>query len=227
MDAPLDLYIAAYDDPSAAKQDYDDLKKLQHGGYIFIDGAVLVSREADGKLTVGDRRPRRVQGHGLGDRRRFRRRAVRAAAAGRDRGRRRSRRRGRQARQVASGARHRQGRRGHDQAGHSGVVAVFEEIRVEEVETALARATKKAVKQVDKEEAREAQGRPQGGQKAGQEARRPCVDAGQPRVARLVLFSKQGNRIATSPSQEVRDGAAAGRVGCGASDSLRPCWESP
>ena len=52
MDAPIDLYIAAYDDPAAAKEDYDDLKKLQHGGYIFIDGAVLVSRETDGKMTV-------------------------------------------------------------------------------------------------------------------------------------------------------------------------------
>jgi hypothetical protein len=34
-------------------------------------------------------------------------------------------------------------------------VAVFEEIWVDEVETALARATKKAVKEVDREQAKE------------------------------------------------------------------------
>ena len=39
--------------------------------------------------------------------------------------------------------------------GSSGVVAVFEEIWVDEVETALARATKKAVKEVDREQAKE------------------------------------------------------------------------
>ena len=43
-DVPLDLYIAGYSDPAAAKEDFDALKKAQHHGIVFIDGMVLVSR---------------------------------------------------------------------------------------------------------------------------------------------------------------------------------------
>ena len=42
-DAPLDLYIAGYTDPTAAKADFDALKKAQRQGIVFIDGMVLVS----------------------------------------------------------------------------------------------------------------------------------------------------------------------------------------
>ena len=51
-DAPLDLYIAGYDDPDAAKEDFDALKKAQRDGVVFIDGAVLISRDDDGTIHV-------------------------------------------------------------------------------------------------------------------------------------------------------------------------------
>jgi uncharacterized membrane protein len=155
-DAPLDLYIAAYDDPAAAKQDYDELKKLQHGGYIFIDGAVLVSREADGKLTVKETGDHDVfKGSAWGIAGGFvvglfapplLAATVVGAVAGGVIG------------KIAKSHQERGIAKDVEETlkpGTSGVVAVFEEIWVDEVETALARATKKAVKQVDKQEAKE------------------------------------------------------------------------
>ena len=53
-DAPVDLYIAAYDDPDAAKDDWDAIKDLASEGTIKVDGLVLVSRGADGKIKVED-----------------------------------------------------------------------------------------------------------------------------------------------------------------------------
>ena len=53
-DVPLDLYIAGYSDPTAAKIDYDALKKAQREGIIMIDGAILVARDADGTMHVKD-----------------------------------------------------------------------------------------------------------------------------------------------------------------------------
>ena len=49
---PVALYIAAYDDPDAAKSDFAALKELVKAGVIFVDVAVLVSRDADGKISV-------------------------------------------------------------------------------------------------------------------------------------------------------------------------------
>ena len=49
---PVALYIAAYDDPDAAKGDFDALKELVKAGVIFVDVAVLVRRDADGKISV-------------------------------------------------------------------------------------------------------------------------------------------------------------------------------
>ena len=49
---PVDLYIAAYGDPDSAKQDFDALKELVREGVIFMDVAVLVSRGDDGKISV-------------------------------------------------------------------------------------------------------------------------------------------------------------------------------
>ena len=49
---PVALYIAAYDDPDAAQGDFDALKQLVKAGAIFVDVAVLVSRDADGKISV-------------------------------------------------------------------------------------------------------------------------------------------------------------------------------
>jgi uncharacterized membrane protein len=53
-DVPLDLYIAAYSDESAAQQDWDALKQLARDKVITIDGLVLVSRDLDGKIHVKD-----------------------------------------------------------------------------------------------------------------------------------------------------------------------------
>jgi uncharacterized membrane protein len=51
-DVPVDLYIAAYDDPDAAREDFDALKELVKEGLIFVDVAVLVRRGDDGKIEV-------------------------------------------------------------------------------------------------------------------------------------------------------------------------------
>ena len=55
MDVPVDLYIAAYDDPDAAQADWDAIKALARDDVIKVDGLVLVSRDAaDGKIHVKD-----------------------------------------------------------------------------------------------------------------------------------------------------------------------------
>lgn len=53
-DAPVDLYIAAYADPDAARGDWDTIKELAKDDTIKVDGLVLVSRRADGKIHVDD-----------------------------------------------------------------------------------------------------------------------------------------------------------------------------
>ena len=53
-DAPVDLYIAAYDDPSAARGDWDSIKDLAKEDLIKVDGLILVSRTDDGKIQVDD-----------------------------------------------------------------------------------------------------------------------------------------------------------------------------
>ena len=53
-DAPVDLYIAAYADPDAARGDWDAIKQLATDDVIKVDGLVLVSRRADGKIHVDD-----------------------------------------------------------------------------------------------------------------------------------------------------------------------------
>jgi uncharacterized membrane protein len=53
-DAPLDLYIATYSDPEAAQEDWDGIKQLARDAVITVDGLVLVSRSADGKIEVKD-----------------------------------------------------------------------------------------------------------------------------------------------------------------------------
>ena len=51
-DDPKLLYIAAYDDADGAQVDFDALKELVRDGAIFVDVAVLVSRDDDGKISV-------------------------------------------------------------------------------------------------------------------------------------------------------------------------------
>ncbi|HEY5783373.1 MAG TPA: DUF1269 domain-containing protein [Microlunatus sp.] len=53
-EAPLDLYIAAYDDPAAAEQDWEGIKRLEKGKIISVEALVLVSRDADGKIHIKD-----------------------------------------------------------------------------------------------------------------------------------------------------------------------------
>ena len=53
-DAPVDLYIAAYSDPDTAQEDWDGIKQLARDKMITVDGLLLVSRDADGKIEVKD-----------------------------------------------------------------------------------------------------------------------------------------------------------------------------
>ena len=53
-DAPVDLYIAAYGDPDAARSDWDGIKQLAKDDLIKVDGLILVSRRDDGKIHVDD-----------------------------------------------------------------------------------------------------------------------------------------------------------------------------
>jgi uncharacterized membrane protein len=52
--APVDLYIAAYSDPDAARGDWDAIKQLAEDDLIEVDGLILVSRRNDGKIHVDD-----------------------------------------------------------------------------------------------------------------------------------------------------------------------------
>jgi uncharacterized membrane protein len=53
-DAPVDLYIAAYGDPDAARGDWNTIKQLANDDAIRVDGLILVSRGSDGKIKVDD-----------------------------------------------------------------------------------------------------------------------------------------------------------------------------
>jgi uncharacterized membrane protein len=53
-DAPIDLYIAAYDDENAAQEDWDELKRLVDAKVIRLDGLVLVARDSEGTIHVKD-----------------------------------------------------------------------------------------------------------------------------------------------------------------------------
>ena len=51
---PVDLYIAAYPDPDAAREDWDTIKQLAKDDMIKVEGLILVSRRSDGKIHVDD-----------------------------------------------------------------------------------------------------------------------------------------------------------------------------
>lgn len=53
-DVPVDLYVAAYTDPDAAQQDWDELKRLAKEDIIRVHALVLVRRDAEGKVHVKD-----------------------------------------------------------------------------------------------------------------------------------------------------------------------------
>jgi uncharacterized membrane protein len=65
-DDPKVLYIAAYNDVDSAKGDFEALKELVHAGAIFIDVAVLVSRDAEGKIKVDENAHEVAGGTALG-----------------------------------------------------------------------------------------------------------------------------------------------------------------
>jgi len=155
-DVPLDLYIAGYGDPDAAKADFDALKKAQREGIVMIDGAVLVSRDTDGTLHVKESGDHDVfkgasvgiaGGLVLGL---FAPPLLGAMVVG-----------GVIGGVIGKLAKH------HEEKGiakdledvvppgTSGVVAVFEEVWVAEVERQLAKAERKAVKEADKQTAKE------------------------------------------------------------------------
>jgi len=50
----VDLYIAAYADPDAARTDWDAIKQLASDDVIKVDGLILVSRRSDGKIHIDD-----------------------------------------------------------------------------------------------------------------------------------------------------------------------------
>ncbi|MEV0803727.1 DUF1269 domain-containing protein [Kribbella sp. NPDC050281] len=52
--APVDLYIAAYPGAEAAQGDWDAIKQAASDDVIKVDGLILVSRGSDGKINVDD-----------------------------------------------------------------------------------------------------------------------------------------------------------------------------
>ena len=155
-DVPIDLYIAGYDDPTAAKIDFDALKKAQRDGIVMIDGAILVSRDADGTMHVKETGDHDVfkgatigiaGGLVLGL---FAPPLLGAMVVG-----------GLIGGVIGKLAKHHQ-EKGIEKdledvvpPGTSGVVAVFEEVWVAEVERQLAKAERKAVKEADKQTTKE------------------------------------------------------------------------
>ena len=53
-DTAQDLYVAAYSDPGAAEEDWAALKKLAADDVIKVGALALVNRDSDGKLHVKD-----------------------------------------------------------------------------------------------------------------------------------------------------------------------------
>jgi uncharacterized membrane protein len=144
---PVDLYIAAYDDPDGAKADFDALKELVKEGVIFVDAAVLVSRDADGKVTVDENAHEVAKGSMIGAVGGFVlgllfppgliAATVVTGAAGAGMG------------GLMSAHREREIKKDVEEVlpvGSSGIVAVFSEVWVAQVEKALAKAAK-----IDKE----------------------------------------------------------------------------
>lgn len=53
-EAPLDLYIAAYDDPAAAEQDWEGIKQLEKDKIVSVEALVLINRDDAGKVHIKD-----------------------------------------------------------------------------------------------------------------------------------------------------------------------------
>ena len=155
-DAPMDLYIAAYADADAAQTDWDALDQLESDGVVKLDGVALVTRDAEGKIDVKDTAHTTAHGAGWG--------AVGgaivglifppailgAAAVGAGLG-------------AGTGAiiSHADKEAVKEDVedvmpnNSSGIIALFEESWVEQVEKALARADKVSKRDIDSESAKE------------------------------------------------------------------------
>ena len=150
-DVPVDLYIAAYDDPDAAREDFDDLKELVKEGLIFVDVAVLVRRGDDGKIDVQENAHEVAKGAIVGAAAGFLiglifppaliASTVVTGAAGAGIG------------ELMSVHRERKIEKDLEDVlpvGSSGIIAVFDEVWVAQVEKALKKASKVDRDQVDR-----------------------------------------------------------------------------
>ena len=150
-DVPVDLYIAAYDDPDAAREDFDDLKALVKEGLIFVDVAVLVRRGDDGKIDVQENAHEVAKGAIVGAAAGFLiglifppaliASTVVTGAAGAGIG------------ELMSVHRERKIEKDLEDVlplGSSGIIAVFDEVGVAQVEKALKKASKVDKDQVDR-----------------------------------------------------------------------------
>ena len=150
-DVPVDLYIAAYDDPDAAREDFEDLKALVKEGLIFVDVAVLVRRGDDGKIDVQENAHEVAKGAIVGAAAGFLiglifppaliASTVVTGAAGAGIG------------ELMSVHRERKIEKDLEDVlpvGSSGIIAVFDEVWVAQVEKALKKASKVDKDQVDR-----------------------------------------------------------------------------
>ena len=154
-DAPADLYIATYSDPGAAQEDWDGIKELARDGVITLDGLVLVSRDASGKMEVKDNANDVGKGAALGAvggaiiglifPPAFLASAAVGAGIGAGTGAIVSRHQKKEIREDVERA----------PAGSSGIVALFEERWVDDVTKALSRADKVSTHEVDGDSAEE------------------------------------------------------------------------
>ena len=53
-DVPVDLYVAAYSDPDAAREDWSEIEELAKGEAINVEALLLVRRGADGTIREQD-----------------------------------------------------------------------------------------------------------------------------------------------------------------------------
>jgi len=151
-DVPVDLYIAAYNDPESAQEDFDALKQLVREGVIFTDVAVLVSRDEDGKISVKENAHEVAKGAMVGAVAGFAiglifppaliATTVVTSVAGGAIG------------KLVSFGRESEIKKDVEEVlppGSSGIIAIFDEVWVAEVEKALKKAEKIDKEQVDKD----------------------------------------------------------------------------
>lgn len=54
VDHNLVLYVASYGDAASANEDFEALKSAESSGEMAVDGSVVLSRDADGKVKVDE-----------------------------------------------------------------------------------------------------------------------------------------------------------------------------